>query len=97
MSNQQAPMKDQVFAGQCPMGCDQEKQGEQVKTKFSNIIDCIKSHKKGQHQKSPETGFQFGAPTDQKTNEILEEIDRLLFEEEANKGECSEETIVKKI
>jgi hypothetical protein len=79
------------------MGCEQEKQGEQAKKKFSNIIDCIKRHKKGQKPKSTETGFQFGAPTDQKTNEILEEIDRLLIEEEAKEGECSDDTIVKKI
>ena len=31
------------------------------------------------------------------TNEILEELDKQLMEEESAAGECSEETIVKKI
>ena len=80
------------------MGCNTE---EKEHKKYTNIIDCLKSHKiRHKHNKphqDQETGFQFGAPTDLKTNQLLEEIDQKLYEEELNEGECSERTIVQKI
>ena len=82
------------------MGCSNTEEKEPKK--YTNIIDCLKSHrighknKKTEHQ-DQETGFQFGAPTDLKTNELLEEIDKKLYEEELNEGECSDCTIIQKI
>ncbi len=84
------------------MGCPSQEQDKQSESKkFKNIIDCFRQHKLGEKKhrqhKDQETGFQFGAPTDLKTNEMLEEIDNKLYDEELNEGECSEETIIKKI
>ena len=66
------------------------------KIRYKNIIQCIrKGHKRGSKH-SPEK-FSWGAPADQETNELLEEIEERLKEEEELEGQYKEETLIKKI